>query len=242
MTGDAARARRRLERQPEGRWPIVMPHAHIRRMIDRSATLLVLTRKVTLSRVKPNIHEVHDALIIRKNRERSRNERPDLQESSLVLTIEILSVETKKLAELDLLAARAAGFRTTDELREDWVVRHRTEIDLELEVHLATFTAITGRYLHKKVHRGYTTDPTHAAEGEPQALSAGELEEMSEVARDRYRLLHAEEIAKREARSLANQLREAQNRAVLRGIDVTPEVAAIRKQLDQIRSKVDKAA
>lgn len=229
-------ARRRLEhRMPEGR-PLVLPHAYVRRLVDKRPTVLIVGR-----RLLPATHEIHDALTMRKNGQHRRRGRPDLQEDPLIVTIEITSVDPTTLGEIDLTTARTAGYKVTEELHDDWRARRR-ELDLTLTVHICPFVIVEAFYLHKLVHRGYTTDPAHAANDEPEALPPEHLERFAAANEERYRQQHADEIARREARSLANQLREAQRRAQLSEIDITPEIQAIRQKLDQIHSKLGAAA
>lgn len=218
------------------RWPLVLPHAQIRRMVV-GASLLILSRQLT-----DDAYEVHDELAVRRNARHKRSGRSDLQTDPAMFVIEITDITERQLLDLDLLAVRQAGFKTLEEFYCEWLQRRRA-IVVGLDVKLYTFrVAEDALYLHKRVHRGYTRNPNHAIPDEPQVVDREVLDRFAEDARDRYVAQHADELAKREARSLSNQLREAHSRAARRGVDVTPEIAAIRAQLDQIRNKLGEAA
>lgn len=214
------------------RFPLVLPHRHIRLILDRSATLLVLTRALKL-----DTYEVHDALTIRQNQRHKRGGRHELQDDPFVFSIEISDIQTTQLFELDLKTVRSTGHRTLEDFYLDWLSRRQQA--LNVDVSLYTFEILADvRYLHERVHRGYTRDPLQAPinDREP-TLTADELNDLVADSHARYQADHAEELQRREAKSLANQLREATARATLRGVDVSPEMNAIRQQLDQIRNK-----
>lgn len=164
-----------------------------------------------------------------------------------VARILIVDARLEQLAALTYQDARREGFDTQRDFFDYWLELHG-HVDPDQPVWRLSFQlqADTPRFLtpaarpHGTV-RGYTTNERDALELVEVVPDDAQLY-LTEQAHDRYALVHAEEIARREARSLANQLKEAQIRATLHGVDVTPEIAAIRQQLEQIRTKLGVAA
>lgn len=233
------------ERMRFARYPLVLPHPQIRRMLDSRPPLMILARDLD-----EDLYEVHDELVIRKNAKNKRRGRSDLQDDPTMFVIEITDVIERPLVDLggaddpaqDLLTVNRAGFKTVEDFYREWLGRRR-ELVAGLQVKLYAYQIqADALYLHKRPHRGYTRNPAHAVPDEPQVVDREDLDRFAADAHDRYATEHADELAKREAKSLANQLREAHARAALKGVDVTPEIQAIRQQLDQIRSKLGTAA
>lgn len=166
-----------------------------------------------------------------------------------VARILVTEVELRPLLEFGHQDARREGFDTERDFFDHWLEVHRT-INVDLDVWVISFELEPDHPLfltpaarpHGSV-RGYTRNVHDALEAVP-TVPREEQQLISDEARERYDAMHAPEIARREARSLASQLREAQLRALQRGVDVTPEIARIREQLDQIRAKAkgDEAA
>lgn len=219
------------------RFPLVLPHTQITRMVN-GHQLLILSRQLDA-----DAYEVHDEQVVRQNRRHERNAQHELRSDPAVFVIELTGVTETTIPDgLDLLTVRRSGVPTLEEFYRDWL-RRRRELTIGLTVRLYEFEiAADALYLHQRPHRGYTRNPANAVPGEPQVIDRSLLDQYSTDARERYETAHAEEIAKQQARSLGNQLREARARAALRGVDVTPEVTEIQRQIDQIRSKAGAAA
>lgn len=224
------------ERMEFSRFPLVLPRPDIRRILTKNVRLLILSRALEY-----DAYEVHDERVIRDNRRHKGNGRDDLVEDPAVFLIEIADVNELGLLDLDLVTVNKAGFDDSEEFYLEWLHRRR-QVVLGLQVKLYTFDIVDALYLDQHVHRGYTRNPARAATGEPPVIDRAHLDRYADDARERYRTEHAEDLAKREAKSLANQLREAHARASLRGVDVTPEITAIRRQLEQIQSKLGAVA
>jgi len=205
------------------RWQIVLPHPSIRRILERKPTTLLLSR-----RASAGTYEIHDALTVRRNKDHCANGRPDRQSNPLVFEIEISAIETKPLADLDLATIRSAGYKTSDELRQEW---HGRPLKPTLLIHVCSFRIIEARYLHKQIDRGYTTDPAQAVQDEPQALSAHELNQLATVAAARRANERRDEITQQRMRSLAIRLKEAARRGDLKA------AAAIRRDLEQLETE-----
>lgn len=231
-----AAGQRRLK-QPPGRRPLVLPHDQIRRILDRKPTLLILTRDLD-----PGVYVVHDDQTVKRNLRHQRDRRSDLQSDPAVFMVEVEPPARTMITDLELVTVNHAGFKTLEEFFWNWPPRRwRFHTSLELTVYPFQIPA-TARFLHQKVHRGYTHDPAEAVPDEPEALDDDVLQDLTVKARERYRTEHAADVARRESQSLARQLREATTRATLRGKDITPEISAIQHQLQQIRSKLGEAA
>jgi hypothetical protein len=133
--------------------------------------------------------------------------------------------------------ARAEGFKNTQDaldhydtvgLKPDdpvWIISF--ELDRMAEV----------RLLHRHSEKGYTTQPHEAVHGEGEAVDEATLDEFARKARENHKPHVHDRDTKREARTLQRRLREATIRAERAGIDVSPELAEIRRQLDEIERK-----
>lgn len=78
--------------------------------------------------------------------------------------------------------------------------------------------------------------------GEPEAVSEEVQAEITAKAKATYAVVNAEEQRRREARSLANRLRELENRAIRSCTDLGPEIAQVRLALDACEAKLRHAA
>jgi hypothetical protein len=206
-------------------WPLVLRHADVQRAVNRRAGRLILTGSV-----KRGICELQDALIVRRNERYRKNGRSDLQQDPTVATIAITEIDQLRLVDVDLGIIRAAGFKTQRDFYDDWLQR-RSFIDLELEVRVCRFSmAEPVRLLHRRAHRGYTSDPRLAAQGEPEALSREDLSKLSNAATQRYEREHAQEIARRQANSIRARRRDAERRGEWRqAIKLTEQLADLEK-------------
>lgn len=233
------------------RFPIMLPNRHIAQLLDRNATTLIMGRALRLGpatpvtdandRVvgttgpQPQLYEVHNTLVIRRNLRHCRNHAPDLQENPHVLTIEIDAVSPVKLADVGDLAARSAGYHHVDQMLDDWRRRHQ-RIDLERTVHVHHFRIVEARYLHEKVHLGYTHDPSRGAAGEPEALSEQDVEQMATANRQRFELERADHIQRRRAKSLAVRLKHAI------ATDDDTALAEVQAEIEQLRQRLQLAS
>lgn len=177
-------------------WPLILPHADAQR-VARGASCLVLT-----CAAKPGPRTVQDALAVARNTRYVAAGRRDMQESPDVAEIEVIAVMELMLMELTLAIVRASGFKTQRDFFDDWYQRRRW-IDPAQLVRVCEIRRIEPvRMLHRRVHRGYTTDPRLAAHGEPSALSAADLARYADTARwrddlERRRVAHDRRISRR---------------------------------------------
>ena len=218
-----------LRRVKRGRYPLVLPHVYVRRVLDRRASVLILTR-----RVSPGIYEIHDAQRVGRNRAHCRNGRPDLQTDPAVLTIEVVAVERYRAGDLPILLLRQAGYKTSDEFRGDWIARRRT-FDAGREVLVCAFRITGDRYLSIRPEHGYTSDPAQAAQGENGPIAALDQETLNRYARSAFErddALRRERIraAANHARAVMAQLRQdlaadgaddRQTERLIRGVERT---------------------
>jgi hypothetical protein len=206
-------------------WPLVLRHADVKRVANHNASLLVLTGSIRLG-----MCELQDALIVRRNERYRKDGRFDLQQDPAIRTIAITKIDQLRLMDVDLGIIRAAGFKTQRDFYDDWLQR-RSFIDPELEVRVCRFSmAEPVRLLHRRAHRGYTSDPRLAAQGEPEALSREDLSKLSNAATQRYEREHAREVARRRAASIRARRRDAERRGEWRmAIKLTEQLADLEK-------------
>jgi hypothetical protein len=156
------------------RFPLVLPRTEIRRLL-RGATALVVPRHLAVG-----TYPVHDLATAIRNRGRPMHERDEAYRA----TIEVSHVEQMRLIELDFAIVRRAGERTQRDFYADWLTRRGMINPTELVSVATVALASSPRMLHRDVHKGYTDKPGLAAFGEPEALSAEELERISRQARE----------------------------------------------------------
>lgn len=65
-------------------YPLVLRHADVQRIINRSASHLILT-----AAVKPGTHQIQDAQIVRRNERHRKQGRYDLQHDPTIRTVEV---------------------------------------------------------------------------------------------------------------------------------------------------------
>lgn len=209
-------------------YPLVLRHADVQRIVNRSASLLILT-----GTVRPGTCQIQDALIVRRNERHRKAGRFDLQTDPIIRTVEITHVDTVRLIDLDLAIVRAAGFKIQRDFYDDWLER-RGHIDPSLEVRVCRFVTVEPvRMLHRRVHRGYTTNPALAAHGEPAALTAGELAKLSNAATQRYERERRLELGRRQAESIKARRRLAEARGdYAEAVRLTEDLADLARQAD----------
>ena len=212
------------------RFPLVLPHSQIRRMLERHPS-----RFVSTTHRHRGSHTVQDALTVRRN-ERFRNAgRDDQQTSPDAFAITITAADLERLGGLDYLTIHACGFRTQRDFYDDWL-RRRHAIDVHQDVYVVRFHFIEqSRFLHRKTFGGYTADPALSMPGEPEALSADDLERLGAGAWARYECEHRDEICLERARSISLRVREA-----ARAGDYE-EVLALRAELERLAAAMTAA-
>jgi hypothetical protein len=148
--------------------------------------------------------EIHDGDVTKKNAAARRRGRSDLQADPLLLTVQIEETESvDKAADVDFRTIHRAGFRTTEEFQQDWLASCRRTLEDVALIH--RFRLVDDvRFLHQRVHRGYTSDPSRAAFGEPEALSAHDLELL-----ERKRVQRDEDFVRSAQRSIGLRARQA---------------------------------
>lgn len=156
------------------RYPIVLSHRAVRRLVENKASVLIQERERRLGR-----WDVADAEIRKRNGRLCDRGRPEEQEDEIVLSIELMSHDRCPLLELDFKTIHRAGFRTSEDFYTDWrESRRRVDDDAQVNVYGLRMVA-QERFLHSQLHRGYTSDPSLAARGEPEALSEDDLDRVT---------------------------------------------------------------
>lgn len=100
------------------------------------------------------------------------------------------------------------------------------------------------RLLHKKPHRGYTTNPHEALRDEPEAVDELTLKVFAQDNRGRHKAFTegtlSESLA--EQKSLEGGLRFLREQARTRGVNISSAERVIERQLKAIQQKIEKAA
>lgn len=156
------------------RYQRTLTHRAVRRLVEGKASVLILDSEWKIGR-----YDIADAAILRRNRRLRECGRFEEQEDETVLSIELRSHHRCPLLELDFKTIHRAGFRTSEDFYVDWR-EGRRRVDDDAQVNVYGFVAVAQeRFLHTRVHRGYTSDPSLAARGEPEALSTDDLERVT---------------------------------------------------------------
>jgi len=94
------------------------------------------------------------------------------------------------------------------------------------------------RFLDRRPHRSYTSNPALAMRNEPEAISEEAQERYSSEARRRFEQSRAVELALRGAKTRSARLRNLQSELLRLDVDGRRELGAIDAQLDLIARKV----
>lgn len=160
-----------------------------------------------------------------------------------VCRIQITNTHLEPIGNITYEAAVACGHISTSTFLEAWAAKHGPNQDrLTWVITFQVDHRQPVRLLHRDSTHGYTADPRLAVPGEPEAVDDKTLAQYAKHAATHHQATRAVEAARREARALSSQLRVEYARAARRGADVTPEITAIRTQLDTIRNKTEEAA
>lgn len=106
----------------------------------------------------------------------------------------------------------------------------------------ALLTVDQPRFLHRRVHRGYTTEPQFAIPGEPEAVDATTQDWITARADRDHEQWAAIEKARREQLELDERLRMAIESARLAGVDVGRQELSILRRIESLESKVRRLA
>ena len=155
--------------------------------------------------------------------------------------IRILDVDQLHLGDIGEEDAAAAGWTHRSLFIAAWREEYGTgPLDPDARCWAVTFELDqehVPRLLHQDSSHGYTNDPRLALAEEPEAVDEDAQARITEEAGRVYAVTHADEQRKRDARSLAAQLKEEAGRAQREGIDIDDNVLRIREELDEIRRK-----
>ena len=175
--------------------------------------------------------------------------------------IMVLDVDRQLLGDLTFKDALAEGFRTTadfarywmllhetgyqpngataDELVERWLSRHGDSevwaITFELARRIEVAVDDTPLYLHRRVHRGLTTDASNRALGEPEVLD-DKLRHRSHTAASRA-AKERDRANVRRAAALAAVVRAEAAAALDEGVDPAELEECIERQLRALRRR-----
>ena len=94
----------------------------------------------------------------------------------------------------------------------------------------------------KRHPQQYTSSTAAALSGEPEAIPEDEQAKISDDARRRWQVLKAEELARKQTRSRVNRLRQPENEARKRSVDIHKFVAEIERQIGLIQQRVHPAS
>jgi hypothetical protein len=98
------------------------------------------------------------------------------------------------------------------------------------------------RLLHRDSSHGYTENPVMALQGEPEAVSEFEQEQITAEAHERFRGIRSDEVRRREERARLNRLRDLERRAQSQGLDLSPLHEAIDREIARFSQRVTQAA
>ena len=102
------------------------------------------------------------------------------------------------------------------------------------------------RFLHRNPGMGkndYTDNPAMTDARElPEPVTGDALKDIQDRARANFNVLHAEQEAKREVKSLKARLSETEARARKQGVDATPTLMRIRAEIADLEARLDQAA
>lgn len=169
--------------------------------------------------------------------------------------VEVASLRLAQLCDATDQDARAAGFTDRWELWESWKERHgETAASIatgefrryDVRVWVLDITLNDRRYL-ADWSRGANNDYTHSPGGAPpgerdEVPDDAWLDEHARERREAFESTRQDELDRRETQRLTAKLRDAKARARKTGVDLSPEVAQIERQLDAMERKLEAAA
>lgn len=216
---------------------LVLPHPDAVRVLK--ASTLILTRQVEF-----DVYEIHDGLTVRRNTRLRRDGRFDEQADPLVATIRFEQITETTLIGLDLKTIRSAGWKTQRDFYDDWLDR-RHHIDPDEVVRACRFVHTEAdRFLDRRLHRAYTTDPARAVigervEGAVRAVDRVEQERMSREARGRDELIRQ---ARRAELPLEERIRDLSLRALKGSREAQRSLFTIRQTVERAERKARRDA
>lgn len=215
-------------------YPVMLPAAHVQRLLDHAASVLILPRALPVRKDgHPSLFEVHNATTHRVNLRQCLKGMPEKQENPSVFVMEVLQVDELTLRTVGLEMARVAGYGTWSELRNDWQLRYRVHgFDVDMTVHAHQFKIVEARFLHEQLHKNYAFDPMAGALGEPEVISEAAANTMAVANRQKFETERAEEFRHRTARSINTRLKSAIKRSDANAIrDLRVELEAVEAQI-----------
>jgi hypothetical protein len=233
-----------------GRWlgrgrmsfPIVLSNAHIRRIVDRNATVLILTSRKRLGvHACPELYEIHNRLVLKQNARDRRNSKPEWQTDPCALIIELRAVTEATLGGLDFRQARLAGYRTVEELREDWAIR-REKLGGDAKVFVHEFAITDARFLHRRSQRGYSTDPAQGMRDEPEGVDAATQKRLTELGTFRWQQERDRRGAQAQAVELHERVRELERRYAGGEASLEPDLRVIRQRIQALQRNLPEVA
>lgn len=158
----------------------------------------------------------------------------------------IVSVHDERLGAISYRDARAEGHADRQAFWRHWAELHQLPTPpaaddatlvwvIQLKPHLDPPRLLSRR--PGIAGNEYTHSPRQALNREPEAVSVAQQHQITQDAHDRYQLANAADIAAQEARSLSRRLRQETLEAFNAGVEITPELAEIKEQLELIRRK-----
>lgn len=169
--------------------------------------------------------------------------------------IKVLGVREQLLREVTDEEAQAEGFPNRGAFFRWWRETHERveapasedEPITRIPIWVVTFELDRShhpRLLHKKPHRGYTSNPHEALRDEPEAVDEVTLKAFARENRGRHKAFTQGTISETlaEQKSLEEKLRFLREQARTRGVNISSAERVIKRQLDEIARKIEKAA
>lgn len=93
-----------------------------------------------------------------------------------------------------------------------------------------------------RIDGGYTQSAGLAVPDSAEEVDIDTQQKFAEVGLLNYEVVHASRIAKQEIRTVSKKLRRVQGEAARKGVDITPDLAAIKEQIKQLEARLKEAA
>jgi hypothetical protein len=93
-----------------------------------------------------------------------------------------------------------------------------------------------------RIDGGYCQSAALAVPDSAEEVDIESQERFAEAGAVNYRIVHATRVAKQEIKTLSQKLRRVQGEAARKGVDISPDIAEIKRHVEGIESRLSEAA
>lgn len=177
-----------------------------------------------------------------------RRDKPSVprRKSNTICRVRVERVFRQRLGEASHQDARASGYKDPRAMLEQWAVTHQLKRPSRKEVFVVTFKLepwAPAEMMASDSSHAYTQSANHALDSDKSEVVHPHLlrEHWAEDAETRHKAAQGVDHDRKRSRQLRDEIRRTAEEAARKGVDISPELEAMKRELAKIRARLEAA-